>query len=561
MLQRSLTEPLHLCYTIYMPITSIAFHNILQIISQDSRLWSDVYKQRYGVPMPIDYFDRDKQRRCGQAVSAALCENPNPDRKDLPRKHLKRLALYGFKKAANSGYISDDVIREGLYNFSRLFTFYGMRTVSGDIRFFEAYSKGTERYNKKQRFKIMDATATAVAQGYECFCVTLTYDIKKHGHDRLEAWQKFSSHIQKTLHYFINHHHAKVVWVKESTKNGYPHAHCLLCFPKGTIKGYSKMKNGLKIKYGWIFDKVKKFSMSRIFDISVVKGKNLKYYLTKYLTKDDEHSISAMASQTTPYTVEQRKSIYCLFFTTLTGSRTIGISKALRPQKVKPNEKKEKGLQKTVEKLTAIDITHRPTNSHEAKNLRRLRRVLTSLCINFPCLNRPEIYSVNMLPENWHNVQLCKGNERLEEMYFNSFKESGQKVSCNGCLFSHLANFIVNKEDEWFNPRVLNIKRPELYERYFKESDYEDDFIFLNKLRERLNFLIKKQYVSCANIYSVVANEVHINYRFYAEKHKNEEERNTDGLTWEEIDNLGDKKLKRNIMFNQFFQEVILKGY
>ena len=544
-----------------MPKPSIAFHNILQIISKDSRLWSDVYKQRYGVPMPIDYFDRDKQRRCGQAVSAALCENPNPDRKDLPRKHLKRLALYGFKKEANSEYISDDVIREGLYNFSRLFTFYGMRTVSGDIRFFEAYSKGTERYNKKQRFKIMDATATAVAQGYECFCVTLTYDIKKHGYDRLEAWSKFSSHIQKTLHYFINHHQAKVVWVKESTKNGYPHAHCLLCFPKGTIKGYSKMKNGLKIKYGWIFDKVKKFAMSKIFDISVVKGKNLKYYLTKYLTKDDEHSISAMASQTTPYTSEQRKSIYCLFFTTLTGSRTIGISKALRPQKINPNEKKEKGIQKTVEKLAAIDITHRPTSSHEAKKLRRLRRVLTSLCINFPCLNRAEIYSVDMLSENWHNVQLCKGNERLEEMYFNFFKESGQKVSCNGCLFSHLANFIVNKEDEWFNPRVLDIKRPGLYKRYFDESDYEDDFIFLNKLRERLNFLIKKQYVSCSNIYSVVANEVHINYRFYAEKHKNEEEKNVDGLTWEEIENIKDKKLKRGIMINQFIRETVLMQY
>lgn len=540
---------------------SIAFHNILQIISQDSRLWSDVYKQRYGVPMPIDYFDRDKQRRCGQAVSAALCENPNPDKKDLPRKHLKRLALYGFKKASESRYISDDVIRESLYNFSRLFTFYGMRTVSGDIRFFEAYSKGTERYNKKQRFKIMDATATAVAQGYECFCVTLTYDIKKHGYDRLEAWSKFSSHIQKTLHYFINHHQAKVVWVKESTKNGYPHAHCLLCFPKGTIKGYSKMKNGLKIKYGWIFNKVKKFSMSKIFDISVVKGKNLKYYLTKYLTKDDEHSISAMASQTTPYTSEQRKSIYCLFFTTLTGSRTIGISKALRPQKINPNEKKEKGIQKTVEKLAAIDITHRPTSSHEAKKLRRLRRVLTSLCINFPCLNRAEIYSVNMLPEDWHNVQLCKGNERLEEMYFNFFKESGQKVSCNGCLFSHLANFIVNKEDEWFNPRVLDIKRPGLYKRYFDESDYKDDFIFLNKLRERLNFLIKKQYVSCSNIYSVVANEVHINYRFYAEKHKNEEEKNVDGLTWEEIENIKDKKLKRGIMINQFIRETALMQY
>ena len=96
-----------------MPGKSIAFNNILQIISQDSRLWSDVYKQRYGVPMPIDYFDRDKQRRCGQAVSAALCENPNPERKDLPKKHLKHLALYNFKRFANSENISDDIIREG----------------------------------------------------------------------------------------------------------------------------------------------------------------------------------------------------------------------------------------------------------------------------------------------------------------------------------------------------------------------------------------------------------------------------------------------------------------
>lgn len=540
---------------------SIVFNNILQIISQDSRLWSDVYKQRYGVSMPIDYFDRDKQRRCGQAVSAALCENPNPDRKDLPRKHLKLLALYGFKKEANSEYISDDVIREGLYNFSRLFTFYGMRTVSGDIRFFEAYSKGTERYNKKQRFKIMDATATAVAQGYECFCVTLTYDIKKHGYDRLEAWSKFSFHIQKTLHYFINHHKAKVVWVKESTKNGYPHAHCLLCFPKGTIKGYSKMKNGLKIKYGWIFDKVKKFSMSRIFDISVVKGKNLKYYLTKYLTKDDEHSISAMASQTTPYTVEQRKSIYCLFFTTLTGSRTIGISKDLRPQKINQNKKKEKGLKKTVEKLSAIDITHRPTNSREAKNLRRLRRVLTRTCINFPCLNRAEIYSMNMRAEDWHDVQLCKGNERLEEIKFNYFKESGCKISCSGCLFSHLADFIINKEDEWFNPKVLDIKRPGLFKRYFDEKDYEDDFVFLNKLRERFNFLIKKQYVSCANIYSVVANEVHIDYRYYAELNKIKENTKQNRFDIKESYKNADKMLKEKKLVNEFIQELDMIQY
>lgn len=544
-----------------MPTQSIAFNNILQIISQDSRLWSDVYKQRYGVPMPIDYFDRDKQRRCGQAVSAALCENPNPDRKDLPRKHLKRLALYGFKKAANTGYISDDVIREGLYNFSRLFTFYGMRTVSGDIRFFEAYSKGTERYNKKQRFKIMDATATAVAQGYECFCVTLTYDIERHGHDRLEAWQKFSFHIQKTLHYFINHHHCKVVWVKESTKKGYPHAHCLLCFPKGTIKGYSKMKNGLKIKYGWIFDKVKKFSISRIFDISVVKGKNLKYYLTKYLTKDDEHSISAMASQTTPYTSEQRKSIYCLFFTTLTGTRTIGISKAFRPQKINPNKKKEKGLEKTVEKLTAIDITHRPTNSREAKSLRRLRRVLTSLCINFPCLNRAEIFSMQLEAKKYKEIKENEKNEYLAERNYMNFSQNGCKVSCSGCLFSHLADFIVNKYDEWFNPRVLDVKRPGLYKRYFDESDYEDDFIFLNKLRERLNFLIKKQYVSCANIYSVVANEIKINYRFYAKKHEDMEIQRMFNLSPSEGIKEMYKKIEKRELARDFEKEISMIQY
>lgn len=503
-----------------MPGKSIAFNNILQIISQDSRLWSDVYKQRYGVPMPIDYFDRDKQRRCGQAVSAALCENPNPERTDLPKKHLKLLALYNFKRFANSEYISDDIIREGLYNLSRLYIFHAMRTTSGKIRFFEGYSKGTSRYNKVQRFKIMDATSTAIAKGYETFCVTLTYDIKKHGYNRLQAWQNFSAHIQKTLHYFMKHHEAKTVWVKESTKNGYPHAHCLLCFPKGTVKGYSKMKNGLKIKYGWIFDKVKKFSMSRIFDINVVKGKNLKFYLTKYLTKDDEFSISQMAGQKTEYTEEQRKSIYCLFFTTLTCTRTLGISKSLRPQKIKPDEKKEKELQKTVEKLAAIDITRRPTNSYEAKNLRRLRRVLTSICTNFPCLNRPEIYSMNMLAEDWHNTKLCEGNERLEEMEYNIFQHYGYKISCEGCLFSHLAEFIVNKEDEWFNPRVLDIKRPGLYKCYFDESDYEDDFIFLNKLRERLNFLIKGKFISDCSM-SYVAHSKFI----YSDKRRTDKEK------------------------------------
>lgn len=537
-----------------MPGKSIAFNNILQIISQDSRLWSDVYKQRYGVPMPIDYFDRDKQRRCGQAVSAALCENPNPERKDLPKKHLKHLALYNFKRFANSENISDDIIREGLYNLSRLYTFHAMRTTSGEIRFFEGYSKGTSRYNKIQRFKIMDATATALAKGYEVFCVTLTYDIKKHGYDRMEAWAKFSSHIQKTLHYFIKHQNAKTLWVKESTKNGYPHAHCLLCFPKGTIKGYSKMKNGLKIKYGFIFDKVKKFSMSRIFDINVVKGKNLKFYLTKYLSKDDEFSISEMANQKTPYTVEQRKSIYCLFFTTLTSTRTIGISKSLRPQKATPNEKKEKGLQKTVEKLAAIDITHRPTNSHEAKNLRRLRRVLTSICTNFPCLNRPEIYSMSMLAEDWKNVQNVKGIKYEEEIMYTAFKKFGYKVSCSGCLFSHLAEFIVNKEDEWFNPRVLDIKRPGLYKRYFDESDYEDDFIFLNKLRERLNFLIKGKFISDCSM-SYVARSKFI----YSDKRRMDKEKKERFNKLAEGSALKDYSLFNELLAKETFAETLQK--
>lgn len=163
---------------------------------------------------------------------------------------------------------------------------------------------------------------------------------------------------------------------------------------------------------------------------------------------------------------------------------------------------------------------------------------------------------MNMHAEDWHDVQLCKGNKRLEEMYFNSFKESGQKVSCNGCLFSHLADFIVNKEDEWFNPRVLDIKRPGLYKRYFDESDYEDDFIFLNKLRERLNFLIKKQYVSCSNIYSVVANEVHINYRYHAELHKKNVNKKIDSLSFEEAEETERKKRENELLVQKFIQEL-----
>ena len=86
-----------------------------------------------------------------------------------------------------------------------------------------------------------------------------------------------------------------------------------------------------------------------------------------------------------------------------------------------------------------------------------------------------------------------------------------------------MAEFIVNKEDDWFNPRVLNIKRPGLYERYFKERDYEDDFIFLNKLRERLNFLIKGEFISDCSMDYVAHSRFIYQDKRKADKEKKEE--------------------------------------
>ena len=119
-----------------------------------------------------------------------------------------------------------------------------------------------------------------------------------------------------------------------------------------------------------------------------------------------------------------------------------------------------------------------------------------------------------------------------------------------------MADFIVNKEDEWFNPKVLDIKRPSLYKRYFDESDYEDDFIFLNKLRERLNFLIKKQYVSCANIYSVVNNEIHIDYRYHAELHKKNVNKKIDTFSFEEAEKEEKARVENRLLVQKFIQEL-----
>lgn len=487
---------------------STNFSKILKIISSDSRLWSNIYKQRYGIDMPIDYLERDKQYKCGSSISAGYAQNPKPDFKQPKRKNLRLLALYNFRKEANYDVASDSILKEACENISKLCSYYMIKRPDGGTSLFEGYSKGTIRYNKKQRFRIMDAVSKMMKMNLETFCLTLTYDIHKWGKDRIQAWQNFTSHIQKTLHPLIKLYNAKITWVKESTAKGYPHAHCVIGLPKGTVKGYSKMKSGLKLKYGWLYDKIKNSAQSRIFDLSVVRGKNLKYYLTKYLTKDNDYSMAQMAEQIAPLSDEQRKSLMCFFYTTATQTRTIGISRGLISGEEEVNEKEKKGIEKAVEGLHALDITKRPTNAKEVSSLRRLRRLLTRLCINFPCLNRPEIYSLNLKPLEYQKLKAEEQDGAVSPQTYMLFTQKGYKISCDGCLFSHLANFIVNKYDDWFNPAVPNILNNSLMERYFKDSDYEDDFIFLNKLRSRLNFLIKERFISSACLDSVVHSKI-----------------------------------------------------
>ena len=226
----------------------------------------------------------DAQFKCGIKVPQELCIQPDR-RTKMSRFSPTQKALEPYMLAMQSASITQSLIKDGIKSIADNIPILQTTCKDGRVAFFTGNCKGTARYQKKQASKVQDKIkALATIEG-ETFALTITYDIKKYGENMYKAWKMYSKHIRNVLENMRKHWGLRFVWVKESTTKGYPHAHIVLHFPKGTNPGYKYMQNNKKIYFGKLYNEVKSRILKNERSLILTLTKKMAEDLTSYLTE------------------------------------------------------------------------------------------------------------------------------------------------------------------------------------------------------------------------------------------------------------------------------------
>lgn len=424
-----------------------------------------------------------------------------------PKSKRSKYELKAFKKELQNNCITNECIRQSLAILKRRrIVLQGIRA-DGKPFFAEGYAKGTQRYNKKYKFKIIDYIKEMQNAGMETFALTITADLAQFGNNYLIAWSEYSKAMQETLENLRKHKGAKYVGIKESTKKGAPHAHIVLGFPKGTVKGYDKMKNRQRLWHGDLVDEIKKRTRSRIFRLEKVDGNNVKFYLTKYVSKFADIDIFKLSDKKGELSTEERKACICTLATIATNTRQFIMTRNTQRKTNKEisvcsekeiesfEEQRKKEIDKNIQDWYKFHTISKGTAERRAISA-RLRAYLISLCTNSPCTRTNTLRIISrdrfdsIVKENMSDF--LKSDTEKEMIFI----KHGKDISCKGCVFSDFVNFMTNAGSNYFSEQ-------------FTEEEINDDELFMDKLRA----------VWC-NLYEKLVNERTGYYDILKEHHK-----------------------------------------
>lgn len=429
-----------------------------------------------------------EQSLCKIGVKAIECEHPNtsPTKKRDPHKQYN--ALQWVRDILQYRNLSDEELIGGKKTLLNHLLIISMLGENGEIITFEGNKKGFSRYNTKKRAQIMDCAAEIEDSGYECFFATTTLDPKTVNYNRLYAWQHYTSWIRDIFKNDIKHHGVKVLWVMESTKDGYPHIHMIVGYPRWTYKNYSKIRPGSKVKFGKIVDKFKHNQWFRVFEVQKPKNNGVKWYLTKYISKMTEEDIYEIGKNEEKLTDEERKFLQGLLYSTAACARLFGLPR------VHGNERKRgcsgERLDDTFKgKALESGIHERIYEiSKSKKKVGRLRPFLRKLCTNFPCQNEKFVCA-----SNYHTArritdgEIDKKEPLSAEMRKKLFDNS-KPLTCGGCAYVHFANLFLCGDDEVVNPVVRYENGKPI--KFIRPEDFEDDDIFVQKFIDTIRIYV-----------------------------------------------------------------------
>lgn len=448
-----------------------------------------------------------KRNTCPHHIFIQESKNLEANEKNKDNKKDITDILDFVVKATQKRQLTDDEIKRAVKLLANRIMILRYKNDKNETRYFESFTKGTNRYNKKLSSKVKDFTAAVCSNGTETFALTITCDPKKYEHNRFDAWKNYTKDINKTLENLRKHRGLKYLWVKESTKKGYPHAHIVLSFPKGFCKGYDKMQNAKRLFYGEFYEYIKANVVAPVFELQPIKGNNLKYYLTKYISKGEEDDVYRLGKKTEELTDAERKEALSFLMTTVTKTRLCGFCKLKEMTKQNTSRTDEERYAKHLRKTALREMKKSARERSEREHFARLRALLIKLCNNSPFTCCKNIYAMS------RNTFQREISADIDEEFFQNekkqkkFENMSCRVTCNGCIWSDLVNFINGDKKSIFNLKIgihaLDGSDVYLFDKINKKDDKE----FIYAIANVMDVLQRVALMSKTDILTALQNE------------------------------------------------------
>lgn len=448
-----------------------------------------------------------KRNTCPHHIFIQESKNLEANEKNKNNKKDVTDILDFVVKATQKRQLTDDEIKRAVKLLANRIMILRYKNDKNETRYFESFTKGTNRYNKKLSSKVKDFTAAVCKNGTETFALTITCDPKQYNNNRFDAWKNYTKDINKTLENLRKHKGLKYLWVKESTKKGYPHAHIVLSFPKGFCKGYDKMQNAKRLFYGEFYEYIKENVVAPVFELQPIKGNNLKYYLTKYISKGEEDDVYRLGKKTEELTDAERKEALSFLMTTVTKTRLCGFCKLKEMAKQNTSRTDAERYNKHLRKTALREMKKSARERSEREHFARLRALLIKLCNNSPFTCCKNIYAMS------RNTFQREISADIDEEFFQNekkqkkFENMSCRVTCNGCIWSDLVNFINGDKKSIFNLKIgihaLNGSDVYLFDKIKKGDDKE----FIYAVANVMDVLQRIALMSKTDILTALQNE------------------------------------------------------
>lgn len=448
-----------------------------------------------------------KRNTCPHHIFIQESKNIEANEKNKDNKKDVTDILDFVVKATQKRQLTDDEIKRAIKLLANRIMVLRYKNDKNETRYFESFTKGTNRYNKKLSSKVKDFTAAVCSNGTETFALTITCDPKKYEHNRFDAWKNYTKDINKTLENLRKHRGLKYLWVKESTKKGYPHAHIVLSFPKGFCKGYDKMQNAKRLFYGEFYEYIKANVVAPVFELQPIKGNNLKYYLTKYISKGEEDDVYRLGKKTEELTDAERKEALSFLMTTVTKTRLCGFCKLKEMTKQNTSRTDVERYNKHLRKTALREMKKSARERSEREHFARLRALLIKLCSNSPFTCCKNIYAMS------RNTFQQEISADIDEEFLQNekkqkkFENMSCRVTCNGCIWSDLVNFINGDKKSIFNLKIgihaLDGSDVYLFDKIKKDDDKE----FIYAIANVMDVLQRIALMSKTDILTALQNE------------------------------------------------------